>query len=76
MDVHAGDTILLFSDGIEDQLNKGEHHFTRTRGQNLLKQNAEGSPQDVANAIFDAVDEFRDAVPLTDDQTVVVLKVV
>ena len=75
VEVQAGDTILLFSDGIEDQLNAEEQHFSRGRIQPLLKKHAKDSPSSVANAIFDELDQFRAGVSLTDDQTVVVLKV-
>jgi len=71
-----GDTILLYSDGVQDQLNREEAHYTRTRIQALLKDHGSGPPLAFANAIFAGLDEFRDGVPITDDQTVVAMKVV
>jgi sigma-B regulation protein RsbU (phosphoserine phosphatase) len=70
-----GDTILLYSDGVQDQLNREEGHYTRARIHSLLKEHGAGSPLLFANAIFAGLDEFRDGVPITDDQTVVAMKV-
>jgi hypothetical protein len=42
----------------------------------LLKEHGSGAPLLFANAIFAGLDEFRDGVPITDDQTVVAMKVV
>jgi sigma-B regulation protein RsbU (phosphoserine phosphatase) len=75
-DTKRGDTILLYSDGVEDQLNREEEHYTRARIRGLLKQHGSGAPLQFANAIFAGLDEFRDGVPITDDQTVVAMKVV
>jgi sigma-B regulation protein RsbU (phosphoserine phosphatase) len=75
-DTKRGDTILLYSDGVQDQLNRDEGHYSRARIHGLLKQHGSGTPLLFANAIFTALDEFRDGVPITDDQTVVAMKVV
>ena len=74
-DNKRGDTILLYSDGVEDQLNRDEEHYSQTRIHRLLKQHGSGAPLLFANAIFAGLDEFRDGVPITDDQTVVAMKV-
>ena len=71
-----GDTMLLFSDGLEDQVNAKDDHFTRGRVQRLLKQHAQQSPLDTVNQLFAEIDEYRDGLPLTDDQTAVVMKVI
>jgi sigma-B regulation protein RsbU (phosphoserine phosphatase) len=71
-----GDTILLYSDGVQDQLNREEEHYSRARIHRLVKQHGSAPPLQFANAIFAALDEFRDGVPITDDQTVVAMKVV
>src|SRR5579863_2899722 len=71
-----GDTILFYSDGVEDQLNRDEEHYSQARIHRLVKQHGSGAPLQFANAIFAGLDEFRDGVPITDDQTVVAMKVV
>jgi len=70
-----GDTLLLFSDGIEDQLNAEEHSFSRLRLQKLLREDCATLPPDLVNRIFTEVDEFRGNLAITDDQTVVALRV-
>ena len=75
-DTKRGDMILLYSDGVEDQLDRDEEHYSRARIHRLLKQHGSGAPLQFANAIFAELDEFRDGVPITDDQTVVAIKVV
>jgi serine phosphatase RsbU (regulator of sigma subunit) len=71
----SGDLMLFFSDGVEDQLNAKEEDFTRGRVTRLLKKHGTGSPKALADAIFADVDAFRDDTVITDDQTVVVIKV-
>ena len=71
----AGDLMLFFSDGVEDQLNAKEEDFTRGRVTRLLKKHGSGTPKNLADAIFSEIDTFRDDTPITDDQSVVVIKV-
>jgi len=70
-----GDTLLLFSDGLEDQLGEEEHQFSRARLQKLLRENADSTARTVVDTIFAELDTFRVNTPITDDQTAVVLKV-
>ena len=72
----AGDTLLLFSDGVEDQVNSKEEHFGGSRVQRLLTRHDRESPLAIANRIFAELDGFRDGVALTDDQTIVTMKVI
>jgi sigma-B regulation protein RsbU (phosphoserine phosphatase) len=73
--VEPGDTILFFSDGVEDQLNENGEDFSRARINRLLKRHGAEQPQAIVDAIFVELDAFRAATPITDDQTVVVLRV-
>jgi len=72
----SGDTLLLFSDGVEDQLNAEDEHFGRPRVQRLLTKHDSETPRRIVDQIFADLDEFRDSVMLTDDQTVVAMKVI
>jgi sigma-B regulation protein RsbU (phosphoserine phosphatase) len=71
----SGDLMLFFSDGVEDQLNAKEEDFTRGRVTRLLRTHGTGTPKALADAIFADLDAFRDDTPITDDQSVVVIKV-
>jgi sigma-B regulation protein RsbU (phosphoserine phosphatase) len=72
----AGDTLVLFSDGVEDQLNAKEEHFGRPRVQKLVTCNDEETSFAIVNHVFAELDEFRDGVAITDDQTIVAMKVI
>ncbi|HLW77401.1 MAG TPA: SpoIIE family protein phosphatase, partial [Bryobacteraceae bacterium] len=71
----AGDTILFFSDGVEDQLNAKDDQYSRLRVLHLLKKHGSESPQSIAKRIFVDLDAYRDGTPITDDQSVVVMRV-
>jgi len=76
--IHAkrDDIILLFSDGIEDQLREKDEDFGRDRFSAIVSANCQLPPQEIVQKVFDGLDAFRGATPLTDDQTFIVLKVV
>ena len=73
--VEPGDSILFFSDGVEDQLNSKNEDFSRPRITRLLKKHGAEEPKGIVDAIFSNLDAFRETTPITDDQTVVVLSV-
>ncbi len=73
--LEVGDLLLFYSDGIEDQLNAGDRDFSRDRVEQLLLQQATASPQAIADTFFAALDEFRGATPITDDQTIVAVRI-
>src|SRR3954452_3527969 len=68
------DLILLYSDGVEDQLSDNED-YGRKRVQAVFGEYQDKTPQYLVNAIFEDIDRFRGATPLTDDQTVIALRV-
>ena len=70
-----GDTVLFYSDGVEDQLNSKGEEYSRARLQKLFLKRGSQPPQSIANAIFTDLDQFRDDTPITDDQSVVVMRV-
>ncbi len=75
VDLEIGDTVLFFSDGVEDQLNAKDEEYSRARVAKLLKKHGAESPKCIADAIFADLDAFRDDTPITDDQSVVVMRV-
>jgi sigma-B regulation protein RsbU (phosphoserine phosphatase) len=68
------DLLLLYSDGVEDQLQGGGEEYGHERLNKLLQATGDREPQQVVNAIFRDLDAFRGPTPLTDDQTVIALK--
>jgi sigma-B regulation protein RsbU (phosphoserine phosphatase) len=70
----AGDLLLLYSDGVEDQLS-GTEDYGRERLEALLSANCDKPPEELASAILDDIDVFRGTTPLTDDQTIIAVRV-
>jgi sigma-B regulation protein RsbU (phosphoserine phosphatase) len=88
IEAQPNDFLLLYSDGVEDQLGKDAasvdevtasekdmETYGRTRLEKVLKANHQKSPQQVAEKIFTDIDNFRGATSLTDDQTIIALRV-
>ena len=69
------DLFLLYSDGIEDQLSDTNEEYGRERVEKLLLAHNQKTPQYLVNAIFEDLDQFRGLTPLTDDQTLIALRV-
>jgi sigma-B regulation protein RsbU (phosphoserine phosphatase) len=69
------DRIVFYSDGVEDQLNAQEEDYSRARLTKLLHKHGHEEPQAIADVCFKALDEFRSGTPITDDQTVVVVRI-
>jgi phosphoserine phosphatase RsbU/P len=75
VDAQPGDVVLLYSDGLEDQLNGAGEDFGEARLFKTLRAHCGNPPQAIVNAIFAELDAFAEGGPLSDDQTMVVLKV-
>jgi sigma-B regulation protein RsbU (phosphoserine phosphatase) len=86
--VEPGDLLILYSDGVEDQLGSDAgslsevdasvrdlETYGRDRLEKIVMQNQSKSPQQIAEKIFSDIDAFRASTPLTDDQTVVALRI-
>jgi sigma-B regulation protein RsbU (phosphoserine phosphatase) len=73
--LEAGDRIVFYSDGVEDQLNAKDEDYSPSRLTRLLKQHGGEEPQAIADACFKDLDKFRDGTPITDDQTVLVVRI-
>jgi sigma-B regulation protein RsbU (phosphoserine phosphatase) len=82
------DLLLLYSDGVEDQLrddgslamgeqnsNDKQTEYGRKRLMSVLTKNWDKPAQDIVEKIFKDIDRFRGATPLTDDQSVIALRV-
>jgi len=70
-----GDVILLYSDGVEDQMNPAGEAYGRPRVKQLLKAAHTGRAQAVVEAFLSGLDGFAGGGGLTDDQTLIALKV-
>jgi sigma-B regulation protein RsbU (phosphoserine phosphatase) len=70
-----GDLIVLYSDGVEDQLNPDGEEYGRRGLSRLLERRWQEPAQVIADAIFKDLDRFAEGTAITDDQTLIVMRV-
>ncbi|MBI3472144.1 MAG: SpoIIE family protein phosphatase [Candidatus Solibacter usitatus] len=70
-----GDTIVLYSDGITDQVNVQGEEFGRGRLTKVVRHACGRTPEDLVAAIFAELDRFSEGAGRFDDQTLLVVKV-
>ena len=75
VNLERGDLLAFFSDGVTEANNSQQEEFTTRRLENVLRQNAQRSPQDIVKRVFEELRAFEAGRPQRDDQTLVVLKV-
>jgi sigma-B regulation protein RsbU (phosphoserine phosphatase) len=75
--LHAepGDAVLLYSDGVHDQLDPSGEEYGRRPLHRLLRRLWDRPADEIAGEVFADLDRFRSGAGITDDQTVIVLKV-
>lgn len=73
--LRPGDVLVFYSDGITEAANPRGELFGQDRLTNILPDHAHLPASDVAQAIVEAVETFRCDAPLSDDLTLIVLKV-
>ncbi len=70
-----GDVILLYSDGVEDQQNPAGEAYGRGRAAKVLKASHNKRARKIVEAFLSDLDRFSEGGSLTDDQTLIALKV-
>ena len=70
-----GDAIVLYSDGVPDQLNRRGEDYTRARLSKVLRASCYLPPQGITEKIFQDLDKFSAGADAFDDQTQLVMKV-
>jgi sigma-B regulation protein RsbU (phosphoserine phosphatase) len=70
-----GDLLLLYSDGITDQLDPKQEEFGRNRLNNVLKRTSTQSTEEILDAILADLDAFSAGAPAFDDQTLIAIRV-
>jgi sigma-B regulation protein RsbU (phosphoserine phosphatase) len=73
--LETGDTLVFHSDGIAETANVEGQFFGTTRLMRLIEQHHELSATEIADLVLREVDWFTQSAPLSDDRTLVVLKV-
>ena len=70
-----GDVMLLYSDGIQDQLRSPDQEYGRVRLANALKRHCSLDAESLADAILKDLDTFANGAPTFDDETLMVVRV-
>ncbi|HEY3350065.1 MAG TPA: GAF domain-containing SpoIIE family protein phosphatase [Thermoanaerobaculia bacterium] len=70
-----GDTLLLYSDGITEALNRDDEEFGMDRLTELALEGRGAPPGELSRRIFGAVSDFTAGVAQYDDQTVLIARV-
>lgn len=74
-EIASGDIIVLFSDGIPEQMNSEEEMYDYPRFFERFKSLVNLGPQDIINTIMKEIDEWRGEQTQDDDITLMVIKV-
>lgn len=73
--VAAGDILMLHSDGVNEAMDANRQQFGSERIEATIANHADGTAQDILDAIVGAVDEHIAGVPRHDDTTLIVSRV-
>ncbi len=71
--LHKGDALLLYSDGISEAVDAGDQEFGEERLRDLWQAHGHQPAAQVLDTMFGAVEKFRGQAPQSDDMTVVVM---
>jgi len=72
--LEAGDTVVLYSDGITDAQNTDGEEYGEARLHDLLQSLVQDRPEAIANGVLASVDAFVKGAPQFDDMTILVLR--
>ena len=73
--LNSGDTILLLTDGLPEQMNSHKVIFDYSRVLKYFDEIAENTPNDIINRLVQKANEWMDGTAQVDDITFVVIKV-
>jgi sigma-B regulation protein RsbU (phosphoserine phosphatase) len=74
VEVHAGDLLVVFSDGILEAVNRSGEEFGEEQILAAARANENGSPEEIRDAILNAVRAFLGQERPQDDQTLMVVR--
>jgi len=73
--LRAGDILVFFSDGLTEAVNRDGKFFGATRLMDLLAASTKLSSAKIADRMLEEVEKFTQGGAITDDRTLVVMKV-
>jgi len=72
--VKAGDTLVIYSDGISEAMDETEEQFEDERLEQVILENIDLASEDLINEIINSVKDFAGDQPQMDDMTLLVIK--
>lgn len=73
-ELHPGQIIAIGTDGIWEARNRSGEMFGKERFKMVLRENADGTAQEIMDAVFEAVRVFTGGAKADDDITLVIVK--
>ena len=73
LELHPGDRLLLYSDGVSEAANSSEDRFGEQRLADLASRGKYGSVQELHDALMDEIADFTQNVAQSDDLTLLVV---
>lgn len=74
LNLKEGDVVILYTDGITEMLNSGNHFYGEDRLERLVKGVRKASSEKILEIIVDDVNEFKGMARQHDDMTLVIIK--
>jgi sigma-B regulation protein RsbU (phosphoserine phosphatase) len=71
---NAGDTLLIYTDGVTEAMNKHKEQFGEERLEEIIKAHAHETPDKLKQYIINEIEHFTGKAPQSDDITFVILK--
>ena len=72
--MRPGDILALYTDGINEAQTAAGEFFGEQRIIDIIRENKDDSPRDIALKIIEEVQKFATDTPYTDDRTVIIIK--
>jgi sigma-B regulation protein RsbU (phosphoserine phosphatase) len=74
LELQAGDILAFYSDGIVEARNEANEDFGLRRFAEVVRANSSQTSEAIVTAVHAAVDEFVGRIPLHDDRTLIVIR--
>jgi phosphoserine phosphatase RsbU/P len=74
--LHAGDAFVFCSDGVFEAMNVEGEEFGAERLLEVVARSRDAAPRAMVDAIFEAVEAFREGAPPNDDMTAVAVRII
>ena len=74
VNIHPGDALVMFSDGVTESANKDFEHYGEERLISVIKEVVNSTAKEIAYQILEDVIKFSDDGQYTDDKTLVIIK--